>query len=63
MIPEVKTAFAAASVSTGSAATSFFVATLPIVQWSAAAVAVISGVVAIVVGGIKILEWWRNKAK
>ena len=46
---------ASAAVTSGtSAVTSFFVATLPIVQWCAAVVAIASGLVAIVWGIKKI---------
>ena len=53
----LKDAAIAASVSIGSAGTSFFVATLPVVQWLAGAVAIISGIIAILLGVTKLRQW------
>jgi hypothetical protein len=57
----VKDAAIAAVVSAGSAGTSFFVATLPVVQWLAAVVAVISGLVAIALGVTKLHQWLKSR--
>ncbi len=58
------------SVATGTtsvvaAGTSFFVATLPMMQWLAATVAIISGVIAILLGLAKIVgtvRGWLDRA-
>ena len=57
----VKDAVISAGVSLGSAGTSFFVATLPVVQWFAAAVAVIAGLITIAIGATKLRQWWKSR--
>jgi hypothetical protein len=51
----------AAATSSGAAATSWFATTLPVVQWCAAAVAVLSGLVALAVGLTKLHDWWGSR--
>ena len=56
-----KDAVISAAVSGGAAGASWFVKTLPVVQWCAAVVAIVSGLIAIAIGGIKLWTWWRSR--
>ena len=57
----VKDAVIAAAVSVGGASASFFVKTLPVVQWGAAAVAIVAGLTTITIGLTKLHSWLKSR--
>ncbi len=58
---EVKSVMVNAGVSGGAAWTAWFSATLPVVQWLAAFVAILSGAVAISLGVTKLCQMWSKR--
>ncbi len=56
----VRDAVTSGAVSVAGASTSFFVDTLPIVQWGAAAIAIVAGGITIALGVIKLMDWSRR---
>lgn len=58
---DLKAAAATGAASVSGAGMSFFVKTLPIVQWCSAAVAVLAGLVTISIGMIKLHSWLRSR--
>ena len=58
----MKAAVGSAVASGGATWTSFFVATLPVVQWGAAAVAIVAGLVTVAIGAIKLRQWWKARS-
>ena len=58
---EMKTAAVTGATSVAGAGTSFFVKTLPVVQWCAAAVAILAGAVTVLLGLIKLHAWAASR--
>ena len=50
-----------AGTSLSAAAVSWFIDTLPVVQWTAAAVAILSGLLACLLGVTKLIDWYRKQ--
>lgn len=61
MIQDIQRAVVPAAVSGGSATVSFFASTLPVVQWCAGAVAIVSGLLGASWAALKWWEWFKAR--